>query len=112
MIINLLNREYCKKLIVVLPGQHHPGHFHKVKEETFHVLHGELDLYLDGQRAPPGRRATCSSSSAARPTSSAPRRGCIFEEISTTHVPKDSHYKDRRIAASDPIVRKTMVEAW
>jgi N-acetylneuraminate synthase len=39
-------------------------------------------------------------------------KGCIFEEISTTHVPKDSHYKDRRIAASDPMVRKTLVEAW
>lgn len=111
VIINLLNREYCKKLIVVLPGQHHPGHFHKVKEETFHVLHGELDLYVDGhvKHLVPGdmhlieRGQTHEFSSAT---------GCIFEEISTTHVPKDSHYKDRRIAASDPMVRKTMVEAW
>jgi N-acetylneuraminate synthase len=38
--------------------------------------------------------------------------GCIVEEISTTHVPKDSHYRDQRIASSDPIVRKTLVEAW
>jgi N-acetylneuraminate synthase len=38
--------------------------------------------------------------------------GCIIEEISTTHVPKDSHYKDRRIASSDPMLRKTLVEAW
>ena len=103
VIINLLNREYCKKLIVVLPGQHHPGHFHKVKEETFHVLHGELDLYLDGhvRHLVAGRHAA--HRARARPTSSARRRGCIFEEISTTHVPKDSHYKDRRIASSDPM---------
>jgi len=111
VIINLLNREYCKKLIVVLPGQHHPGHFHSVKEETFHVLHGELDLFLDGQLIHLtagdmqliGRGQTHEFRS---------ETGCIFEEISTTHVPKDSHYRDQRIAASDPMVRKTLVEAW
>ena len=111
VIINLLNREYCKKLIVVLPGQHHPGHFHKVKEETFHVLHGELDLYVDGhvKHLVPGDMHLIERGQTHEFRSAT---GCIFEEISTTHVPKDSHYKDRRIAASDPIVRKTMVEAW
>ena len=43
-IINVINREYCKKLIVVLPGQQHPSHYHKVKEETFQVLSGILPL--------------------------------------------------------------------
>jgi N-acetylneuraminate synthase len=38
--------------------------------------------------------------------------GCIVEEISTTHIPKDSHYKDRLIAGRDPMERKTLVEAW
>ena len=111
VIISLLNREYCKKLIVVLPGQHHPGHFHKVKEETFHVLYGELDLFLDGnvrhlsagdmQLIERGQLHEFRSES-----------GCIIEEVSTTHIPKDSHYRDRRIASSDPMTRKTVVEAW
>ena len=34
-IINCINREYCKKILVLLPGQSHPAHFHKKKEETF-----------------------------------------------------------------------------
>ena len=38
--------------------------------------------------------------------------GCIIEEISTTHVAKDSHYADGRIASRDPMSRKTLVEAW
>jgi quercetin dioxygenase-like cupin family protein len=111
VIINLLNREYCKKLIVVLPGQHHPGHFHKVKEETFHVLHGELDLYLDGEARHlyPGDMQLIERGQNHEFRSEG---GCIVEEISTTHVPKDSHYRDQRIASSDPIVRKTLVEAW
>ena len=111
VIINLLNREYCKKLIVVLPGQHHPGHFHKVKEETFHVLHGELDLYLEGEARHlcPGDMQLIQRGQNHEFRSEG---GCIIEEISTTHVPKDSHYRDQRIASSDPIVRKTLVEAW
>ena len=111
VIINLLNREYCKKLIVVLPGQHHPGHYHKLKEETFHVLHGELDLYLDGRvrHLYPGDMQLIERGQLHEFRS---ERGCIFEEISTTHVPKDSHYRDGQIAARDPMARKTLVEAW
>ena len=33
----LINREYCKKLVIVLPGQPHPDHYHKEKEETFNL---------------------------------------------------------------------------
>lgn len=111
VIINLLNREYCKKLIVVLPGQHHPGHFHKVKEETFHVLHGELDLHLEGKvrHLSPGDLQLIERGQIHEFRSDG---GCIIEEISTTHVAKDSHYADGRIAARDPIARKTVVEAW
>jgi N-acetylneuraminate synthase len=111
VIVNLLNREYCKKLIVVLPGHHHPGHFHKVKEETFQVLHGELDLYLDGQvrHLSPGDMQLIERGQTHEFRSEG---GCIIEEISTTHIPKDSHYKDRHIAARDPMARKTVVEAW
>jgi sialic acid synthase SpsE/quercetin dioxygenase-like cupin family protein len=111
VIINLLNREYCKKLIVVLPGQHHPCHFHKVKEETFQVLYGELDLFLDGnvRHLSPGDMQLIER---GQPHEFRSERGCIFEEISTTHVAKDSHYKDGHIAARDPMARKTVVEAW
>ena len=43
-IISVVNREYCKKLIVLLPGQDHPMHSHQKKEETFHVLYGSRTL--------------------------------------------------------------------
>ena len=43
MLINVINREYCKKVLVQLAGQMHPWHFHKRKEETFLVLWGELE---------------------------------------------------------------------
>ena len=48
VIINCINREYCKKLLVQLPGQKHPPHHHKLKEETFQVLYGDMHISIDG----------------------------------------------------------------
>lgn len=111
LIINLINREYCKKLIVMLPVQKHPVHRHKIKEETFQLLWGDLEVVLDGKThfLKPGdlllvERETWHSFTT--------RQGAIFEEISTTHIKGDSYYEDPRIASKDPIVRKTVLEDW
>ena len=34
--ITVVNREYCKKILILLPGQAHPEQYHRRK--TFHVL--------------------------------------------------------------------------
>src|SRR5262245_1036686 len=111
LIVNVVNREYCKKLIIVLPGQKHPSHRHKVKEETFQLIWGDLEVVLNnipvkmkaGQKLLVERGAWHSFSSL---------NGAIFEEVSTTHVPGDSYYEDERICRLDPMQRKTIVEAW
>ena len=48
-IINCINREYCKKIIIMLPGQENPAHSHLKKEETFQVLHGVLTINIAGE---------------------------------------------------------------
>ena len=48
----MVNREYCKRVIVLLPGQSHPEQYHKQKDETYHILHGEIVLTLDGGQRP------------------------------------------------------------
>jgi len=45
--LTIVNREYCKKLIVMLPGQTHPEQFHRSKE-TFPPPVGDLTCTLDG----------------------------------------------------------------
>ncbi len=111
LIINIVNREYCKKLVILLPGQSHPSHFHKIKEETFQLLWGEMDLVLDEEtkHLKPGdkvlvERGHWHSFSSAK--------GAIFEEISTRHIRGDSYYADPKIASLDPMQRKTILEAW
>jgi len=111
IIVNLINREYCKKLIIVLPGQSHPSHRHAVKEESFQLLHGDLQVVLDGQVTSmrPGDIALVER---GMWHSFSSRKGAIFEEVSTTHVAGDSFYEDPEIAAIDPMQRKTVLEAW
>lgn len=111
LIINCINREYCKKIIVQLPGQRHPAHFHKRKEETFQVLYGVLESELDGQRRTlhPGQTALIQPGVWHRFWSDT---GCVFEEVSTTHYNNDSVYNDRRINEMPRESRKTMAENW
>lgn len=111
IIISIVNREYCKKLIIVLPGQKHPSHLHKAKEETFQLLYGDLTVTLDGEeiRMKPGDIQTVLRGSSHAFTS---EHGAIFEEVSTTHVRNDSYYEDPKIASLDPLERKSILRDW
>jgi len=108
-IITIVNREYCKKLIVLLPGQTHPVHTHRQKEETFHVLHGKVTIALDGvsQDYTAGSVVVVERGVAHSFESAG---GAVFEEISSTHFVNDSHYTDQAILANAD--RKTFVTHW
>lgn len=103
--IDCINREYCKKILTVLPGQRHPNHLHKKKEETFTVLYGSLDITYNGVL----RRVTAGESFVVErgvSHSFGSETGCVFEEISTTHYGDDSYYDDSENFVNP---RKTMV---
>jgi len=107
--LTIINRAYCKKLLVSLPGQRHPEQYHKLKEETFHVLYGDLVLQLNGQQynllpgdvvniEPLARHSFVSAT------------GAIIEEISSTHHVNDSYYTDESIMKNSN--RKTKLTYW
>lgn len=107
--ITVINRQYCKKLIVLLPGQNHPEHYHKLKDETFYVLHGTLYITLEGEEKEiqAGQIITVSNgvSHSFRST-----EGVVFEEVSTTHFGNDSFYTDPTIQTNPH--RKTYQTYW
>jgi mannose-6-phosphate isomerase-like protein (cupin superfamily) len=108
-IINCINREYCKKLIILLPGQKHPSHFHKVKEETFQIIAGELILDMgEGEKiCGPGDMVLVKRGAKHGFRS---EKGVIFEEVSTTHHLQDSFYEDDEIIKNKN--RKTEMTFW
>ena len=105
--VTLVNREYCKKILVCLPNQLHPEQYHLKKEETFNVLYGTLDLKIDGATKTlnvgdvltilPNQRHEFVSSG-----------GAVIEEISSTHFKEDSYYTDKAIEQNSS--RKSFVK--
>lgn len=107
--ITVVNREYCKKLIVVLPGQVHPEQLHKIKEETYHVLYGNVTVHLNGETYE--KKANDVLVVPREHTHSfETKNGCIIEEISSSHILNDSYYTDPAISANPN--RKTFVTYW
>ena len=92
-LIDCVNRAYCKKLLVLLPGQKHPTHLHKKKEETFTVLYGVLNVVCDGKALTLKQGESMIVSQGMKHSFSS-ETGCIFEELSTTHYKDDSYYDD------------------
>ena len=107
--LTVVNRGYCKKLLICLPGQKHPEQFHKQKEEAFHILYGTLELSLNGNASiyqagdvviiEPGTTHSFFS-----------RQGAVIEEISSTHFANDSFYIDEAINQNKD--RKTFITYW
>lgn len=108
-IINVVNREYCKKLILLFPGQKHPEQHHKIKEETFVVLYGDLNLKLDGVERHCKRGDVVTVHPGVKHFFST-KNGVVIEEISSTHFKDDSYYTDPKIAENKN--RKTVLDYW
>ena len=107
--ITVVNREYCKKLIIVLPNQTHPEQYHKEKEETFLILHGDVELTLDDSKQSLGKGDIVTINKEVR-HSFTTKSGCVIEEVSSTHHSDDSYYTDAKIL--DNKNRKTFVTHW
>lgn len=111
VLVDCVNREYCKKLIIQLPGQIHPSHYHDRKEETFQVLHGILKMEIDGHY----RELHPGDTVLVLPGvwhSFWTEGGAVVEEISTTHYKSDSVYADPEINKMAAHQRKTKVDHW
>ena len=92
-LIDCVNREYCKKILILLPGQENPTHYHLLKEETFIVVYGELIIGQEGVEKTyrKGEMVVVKRGVGHYFRS---ETGCVFEEISTTHQGTDSYYED------------------
>jgi len=109
VLITVVNRNYCKKLLVSLPKQVHPEQYHNDKEETFLILAGEVFITLNGVEKSymPGDVITVMP---GVKHSFYSNTGSVIEEISTTHIISDSHYTDEKINTNPN--RKTYLNFW
>jgi sialic acid synthase SpsE/D-lyxose ketol-isomerase len=109
VLITVINREYCKKIIGIFGGQTNPEHFHKLKEETFICVWGSASIEVNSlvTELYPGDILTVPVGAKHSITS---KSGGVLEEISTNHNVSDSYYTDPGIVDSSK--RKTTLSIW
>lgn len=100
-----LPRDALRKILVLLPNQEHPIHFHENKNETFRVLHGSILLELDGRsiRLEKGEEILIPKESWHRFSSAS---GAVIEEAADITT-LDSFYQDQGIQRMARDERKT-----
>ena len=108
IIVDKINREFCKKLIVMMPGQKHPTHHHIRKEEAFELLYGDCKLVLNGKNIYLEKGKPILISRGVKHSFSS-KNGCVIEEISTTHYKGDSIYEDYQINSLKISDRKIII---
>jgi len=107
--ITVVNREYCKRLMVVLPGQKHPEQWHNQKDETYHILYGDVTVDLDGtQRVHKANEIVTIPHGIKH--SFWTKNGAVIEEVSSSYSSDDSFYSDAAIGGNKN--RKTFVSYW
>ncbi len=109
-IFNIVNREYCKKLLVLLPEQKHPEQYHKLKTETYHVLYGSVIVQHNEHIKEYNQGDIVNINTGVKHSMKANNGGCVIEEISTTHYIDDSYYTDEAIGKN--MNRKTKITYW
>ena len=94
--ISIINNKYCKKLLILLPGQSHPSQYHLIKKESFFVLYGSVKLSIDKKsfNLKAGDLKTIYAKQIHKFSS---KKGTIIEELSTTSIKSDSYYLDDKI---------------
>ncbi len=109
VLIYIINRAYSKMLVIMFPGQAYPRHSHRQKDETYHLLHGDLAVEVNGETNLL-KAGDVLSINRGTPHSFKTVSGAIIEEVSTTYVQGDSIYEDAAINSNPN--RKIYLTFW
>ncbi len=108
MFINVVDRDYCKSIVVMQKGQDYPNHYHRIKTESMYVLYGELVVVIEGvaHLLKPGEIVHVER---GQDHSFYTKTGVVFEEISTMYIRNDSVYLDEHIRNAPYSYRRTVL---
>lgn len=84
------NEKYCGKKMLIKEGYYCSYHMHKIKEETFYILDGELELIHNGKYLKVGKGETLHLKPGEYHSFRA-LKDTIFFEFSTQHLDEDNY---------------------
>jgi N-acetylneuraminate synthase len=106
--IGVVVHDYCKFIVVMLPNQSYPLHFHRIKDESYFVLAGELTVTVEEETYVLKKGDTLNVPRRYN-HSFYTRTGCVFEELSTAYINNDSVYDDKTMQNLPKDVKNTVV---
>ena len=109
VLVKVINRAYSKMLVVMFPGQAYPRHHHIQKDESYHLLYGELAVEVGGEERTL-KNGEILSINRGVSHSFKTKGGAVIEEIATTYVQGDSVYEDEAINQDSN--RKILLTFW
>ena len=109
VLINIINRAYSKMLVVMFPGQSYPSHHHVQKDESYHILYGDLAVQVEGQKQVLKLGDLLTLNHGVE-HSFKTGSGVVIEEIATTYLRGDSVYADNLINQNTN--RKILLTFW
>ena len=84
------NEKYCGKKMLIKEGYYCSYHMHKIKDETFYILDGELELIHEGKYLKVGKGETIHLKPGEYHSFRA-LKDTIFFEFSTQHLDEDNY---------------------
>ncbi len=109
VLINIINRAYSKMLVVMFPGQSYPSHHHVQKDESYHILYGDLAVQVEGQKQVLKLGDLLTLNHGVE-HSFKTGSGVVIEEIATTYLRGDLVYADNLINQNTN--RKILLTFW
>jgi quercetin dioxygenase-like cupin family protein len=109
VMVKVINRAYSKMLLVMFPEQSYPSHHHIQKDESYHLLFGDLTVEVDGQKQAL-KSGDVISINRGIEHSFTTKSGAVIEEIATTYIKGDSVYADKTINENPN--RKILLTFW
>jgi len=109
ILVNIINRAYSKMLVIMFAGQSYPRHYHVKKDESYHILHGDLEVEIDHEKRFLTKGEVISINQ-GQSHSFKTSTGVIIEEIATSYIQGDSIYEDPSINKNTN--RKTLLTIW
>ena len=109
ILVNIINRAYSKMLVIMFPGQSYPRHYHVKKDESYHILYGDLEVEIEHE-VRFLKKGEVISINQGQAHSFKTSTGVIIEEIATSYIQGDSKYEDSSINRNPD--RKTLLTIW
>jgi D-lyxose ketol-isomerase len=96
-IVNDTTNNYCGKFLFMFDGQRCPLHYHNIKDETFFIVRGDVEMEVDGETFVLHPGEVFKMAPGMNHTFRAVGGPALVLEVSLPSIQRDNIFADRRI---------------